>query len=160
MRECLETLAPRLEQAGICAATLWPAPPPRALASPFALRRALLNVLLNAVQFSPAGSRVELDARATGNRVELDILDRGPGIPADDRRRVFEMFVTTRPGGTGLGLFLARTAVRKCGGEIAALARPGGGTIIRIALQAAAEERQPCPSSVPPSTTPPPNPEP
>ena len=136
-RECLETLTPRCEQAGVTAAVVWAAPPPRVLASPFALRRALLNVLLNAIQFSPPGSRVELDARATNERVELDILDRGPGIPDEDRRRIFEMFVTTRPGGTGLGLFLARTAIRKCGGEITSLPRDNGGTVIRITLDRA-----------------------
>ena len=134
VRECVETLAPRFEQAGVMPAMIWPAPPPRVMASPFALRRALLNVLMNAVQFAPAQSRVEVDAHVAGNSVELDILDRGPGIPAAERRRIFEMFVTTRPGGTGLGLFLARTAVRKCGGEIVALERPGGGTLIRITL--------------------------
>jgi len=137
LRECIETMTPRCEQAGVTPATVWQAPPPRVLASPFAVRRALLNVLVNAIQFSPPRERVEIDARVAGNRVELDILDRGPGIPAAERRRIFEMFVTTRPGGTGLGLFLARTAIRKCGGEIAALPREGGGTVIRITLQGA-----------------------
>ena len=138
VRECVETLAPRFEQAGVTPATVWAAPPPAAMASPFALRRALLNVMMNAVQFAPAGSRVEVDAAVTEGRIALDVLDRGPGIPRRQRRRVFEMFVTTRPGGTGLGLFLARTAVRKCGGDIAALERPGGGTVIRITLKKAA----------------------
>lgn len=137
VRECLETLTPRFEQAGVTPTAVWQAAPPRVLASPFALRRALLNVLLNAIQFSPARTRVEIDARVAGDRVELDIQDRGPGIPAAERRRIFEMFVTTRPGGTGLGLFLARTAIRKCGGGIVALPREGGGTVIRIALQVA-----------------------
>lgn len=147
VRECLETLAPRFEQASVTPATVWQATPPRALASPFALRRALLNVLLNAVQFSPARARVDVDARSLGDRVELDILDRGPGIPASERRRIFEMFVTTRPGGTGLGLFLARTAVRKCGGDIVALPRDGGGTMIRITLKVAPEPRTPNPET-------------
>jgi len=80
-------------------------------------------VLVNAIQFSPPGAKVEVDARIIDNRVELDISDRGPGIPTAERRRIFEMFVTTRPEGTGLGLFLARTAIRKCGGDIAALPR-------------------------------------
>jgi len=135
VQECLETLAARFEHAAVTPLTSWPAEMPRVLASPFALRRALLNVLLNAVQFSPPQGHIEVVARLAGRHVELDVCDRGPGIPAATRRRVFEMFVTTRPGGTGLGLFLARTAIRKCGGEIAALERPGGGTIIRITLR-------------------------
>jgi len=137
VRECIETMSPRCEQAAVTPVTLWTTPPPRALASPFALRRALLNVFINAIQFSPPGAQIEIDARAVNGQVELDILDRGPGIPAAERRRIFEMFVTTRPGGTGLGLFLARTAIRKCNGDIAALAREGGGTIIRLTLPVA-----------------------
>jgi signal transduction histidine kinase len=149
VRECLETLAPRLEQAAVAPVPDIPADLPRARASPFALRRAILNVLMNAVQFAPANSRIEVVARRAEGRIELDILDRGPGIPAVERRRIFEMFVTSRPGGTGLGLFLARTAVRKCGGEIVALARDGGGTTIRITLQPAPDTRQPTPDTGP-----------
>ena len=105
-----------------------------ATAFPFALRRALLNVLVNALQFAPRGSEVEIALNAAHGRVVIEVRDRGPGIPADQRKRVFEMFVTTRPEGTGLGLFLARTSLRRCGGDIEALPRPGGGTIIRISL--------------------------
>ena len=137
LHECIETLTPRCEQAGVTPLLVWQMAPPRVQGSPFALRRALLNVFLNAIQFSPPRQRIEIDARVTGNQVALDIMDRGPGISPTERRRIFEMFVTTRPGGTGLGLFLARTAIRKCGGEIAALARHGGGTVIRITLPAA-----------------------
>jgi signal transduction histidine kinase len=138
VRECLETLSPRCEQAGVTPVVGWTTPPPLVQASPFALRRALLNVLLNALQFSPPQSRIELQYHARDGQVVLDVMDRGPGIPAAERRRIFEMFVTTRPGGTGLGLFLARTAIRKCGGEIAALPRDGGGSVIRITLPVAA----------------------
>lgn len=142
VRECMETMAPRCEQAGVTAAVVWQVVPPRVLASPFALRRALLNVLINAIQFSPAQTQIEIAARVAGDRVELEIADRGPGVPAADRRRIFDMFVTTRPGGTGLGLFLARTAIRKCGGEIEALPREGGGTVIRITLQTAKQDER------------------
>ena len=104
---------------------------------PFALRRALLNVLVNALQFAPKGSEVEIALGAAHGRITIEVRDRGPGIPAEQRERIFEMFVTTRPEGTGLGLFLARTAIQRCGGTIEALPRPGGGTIIRITLQPA-----------------------
>lgn len=138
--ECLETLAPRLEAAEVTATCQAADSLPPVQASPSALRRALLNVLLNAVQFAPRGTVVELAMeRAGGGRVRLDILDRGPGIPPAERRRVFEMFTSTRPGGTGLGLFLAKTAITNCHGTIEALARPGGGTLIRIELPAATE---------------------
>jgi signal transduction histidine kinase len=143
VRECLETLTPRCEQAVVVPVIGWTVPPPRVQASPFALRRALLNVLLNALQFSPPHSQIELQYQRHNDQVELDVLDRGPGIPTAERRRIFEMFVTTRPGGTGLGLFLARTAIRKCGGEIVALPRTGGGTLIRITLPVAQSPKDP-----------------
>jgi signal transduction histidine kinase len=133
-KECAETLAPRIEQSGVTIRLDEPQDIPPVAAFPFALRRALLNVLLNALQFAPKGSEVEVALSTSHGNVIIEIRDRGPGIPAEQRARVFEMFATTRPEGTGLGLFLARTAIRRCGGEIEALARPGGGTIIRISL--------------------------
>ena len=152
VRECLDTLAPRIEQAGITVRTERKGVLPAAAAFPFALRRALLNVLMNAIHFSPKGSEVKVVLSRSGTHVVADVLDRGPGIPAHMRKKVFEMFVTGRPEGTGLGLFLARTAVRRCGGDIQAHAHEGGGADLRVLLPAApAKADQPDP---PTHTTP------
>jgi two-component system sensor histidine kinase KdpD len=91
---------------------------------------------MNALQFAPKGSEITVSLAQQGARVVADVLDRGPGIPPEKREKVFDMFVTGRPEGTGLGLFLARTAIRRCGGDIQALAREGGGADIRISLPA------------------------
>jgi signal transduction histidine kinase len=114
-----------------------------------ALNRALVNVLTNAEQFSPEGATVEVDAAVHGHRVVVRIMDRGPGIPPADENRIFDMFVSSRPGGTGLGLFLARTALERAGGGITVKNRPEGGAEFRLELPAAAaavsapgEERQ------------------
>jgi signal transduction histidine kinase len=134
LHECVAILQARFEAAGVTAVFRLAdgALAVRALAAP--LRRALLNVLANAVAFSPRGGEVEVVvARHKGDAV-LDVLDRGPGIPVEERERVFEMFVTMRPGGTGLGLFLARTALASSGGRIEARGREGGGACIRIRL--------------------------
>jgi len=136
VNECCETLAPRIEQSGVTVRLDAPQDIPLVAAFPFALRRALLNVLLNALQFAPKGSAIEIVLSSSQRNAIIEIRDRGPGIPAEQRIHIFEMFVTTRPEGTGLGLFLARTAIRRCGGEIEALPRPGGGTVIRISLPA------------------------
>jgi len=136
VKECVDTLSPRVEQAGITVKTVRLHDLPRATAFPFALRRALLNVLMNAIQFAPKGSEVTVALAHRGGGVTTDVLDRGPGIPPEKRQKIFEMFVTGRPEGTGLGLFLARTAIRRCGGDIQALARDGGGADIRITLPA------------------------
>ena len=137
VRECADTLAPRAEQAGVTLRALPHDPLPPAAAYPFALRRALLNVLVNAIQFAPRGSEVTVTLGLHDALLAIEVLDRGPGIPAPQRQSVFDMFVTGRPEGTGLGLFLARTAVRRCGGDIEALARDGGGARLRITLPAA-----------------------
>ncbi len=143
VRECLDTLAPRIEQAGLTVRIERKLPLPAAAAFPFALRRALLNVLMNAIHFAPKGSEVVAALSGTGSSVITDILDRGPGIPANMREKVFDLFVTGRPEGTGLGLFLARTAIRRCGGDIQALENEGGGADIRLTLPAAAPSPAP-----------------
>ncbi|HRR35007.1 MAG TPA: HAMP domain-containing sensor histidine kinase [Kiritimatiellia bacterium] len=137
VRECTDTLAPRAEQAGVTLRARPHDPLPPAAAYPFALRRALLNIIVNAIQFAPRGSEVTVVLGRHETFLAIEVLDRGPGIPAAQRQTVFDMFVTGRPEGTGLGLFLARTAVRRCGGDIEALARDGGGARLRITLPAA-----------------------
>ena len=97
-------------------------------------RRALSNVVLNATQFSPKGGVVEIAADEHEHCVRIEVRDRGPGIPPRERDRIFDIFNSSRPGGTGLGLFIAHTAVTQSGGTISALPRKGGGTIIRIEL--------------------------
>lgn len=134
VRECLDIMAPRFEHTGITPATDLPAVPVPVAVHPSSFKRALVNVLANAEQFAgPAGS-LRVAAVVTGNSVRLDVCDSGPGIPPSDRKRVFDMFYTTRPEGTGLGLYLARSAVERSGGAIEALEAPGGGTCIRITL--------------------------
>jgi signal transduction histidine kinase len=136
VRECVETLTARLEQAHLRVEMDLPAAPTVVEASEPALRRAIINILQNAVQHAPPDSVIDIHLTGVDDaRVwTLDVADRGPGIPVSLRESVFEMFVTTRPEGTGLGLFMARTALRNFGGAIAALGRPGGGTVIRITL--------------------------
>ncbi len=152
VRECVDTLAPRLEQAALTVRTEAEPDLPKAQAFPFALRRALLNILMNAIQFAPRGTEIGVTLNRVGDSVVTHVLDRGPGIPEAMRKRIFEMFVTGRPEGTGLGLFLARTAVRRCGGEIRAFPRAGGGADIRVTLPAArAADAQKSPPPHPPS---------
>ncbi len=96
------------------------------------LREALVNLLQNALDFSPAGSRVALEATAGEGRVIFSVEDSGPGVPEYALTRVFERFYSLpRPGtgrkSSGLGLALVREIVHLHGGEAALANRPEGG---------------------------------
>jgi two-component system sensor histidine kinase KdpD len=107
---------------------------------PALIEQALFNVLENAARFSPTGEPVVIDARTVEGRLQLEIRDRGPGIPADERARIFDMFYSVARGdrghsGTGLGLAICRGMVGAHGGEVSAHARDDGqGTVIRLLL--------------------------
>ena len=83
--------------------------------------QAVMNVLLNALQAMPNGGRLAVDAEPVpeGHMAEIRISDTGPGIPREQRERIFEPYFTTKEGGTGLGLPLAQKIFREHGGEIA-----------------------------------------
>jgi PAS domain S-box-containing protein len=101
----------------------------------------LANLVDNAVRLSPQGATVELMARAAeaGRWVEIDVLDRGPGIAAEDLPHVFEPFFSRREGGTGVGLALVRRLVEDHGGTIAVVNRGGGGARFTVRLPAGPE---------------------
>lgn len=92
------------------------------------LTAALVNLVKNAVQASPAGERITVTGRAEAERYTIQVRDAGPGIPEAERERIFEPFFTTREKGTGLGLPLARKIVRAHGGELAFTSTPGSTT--------------------------------
>jgi two-component system sensor histidine kinase KdpD len=102
------------------------------------LVRVLVNLLDNAVKYSPPGSPVEVAASLDGSWAVLSVADRGAGIPPQDLGRVFDMFQRLREDdgavGTGLGLSISRGIVEAHGGRIRAENRPGGGTIIALEL--------------------------
>src|SRR5262249_14996878 len=86
------------------------------------LKQVLLNLLDNAARHSPDGALVSLHARTGGDGLVIEVRDRGPGIPAAERQRVFERFIRgerATGGGTGLGLAIARWVVGLHGGTIA-----------------------------------------
>jgi two-component system sensor histidine kinase KdpD len=104
---------------------------PRVVVDPGLLERALANLVANAVTWSPEGATVRVDACHVGDRVDVRVVDRGPGIPLADRARVFEPF--QRLGdrgndGVGLGLAVARGFITAMHGELVVEDTPGGGT--------------------------------
>ena len=100
-----------------------------------------MNLMLNAVQASRAGAVVRVEAEEPEpGIVRVRVRDEGCGIGADHLERIFEPFVSMRNGGTGLGLFLALTFVRKWGGDIHVESTKGAGSAFDISLPALATE--------------------
>ena len=82
-----------------------------------ALRDAASNLILNALQASPSGGRVRVNARVENERLSVSVTDEGPGVPAEQRERIWEPFFTTKQRGTGLGLAIVRKRIEEAGGE-------------------------------------------
>jgi two-component system OmpR family sensor kinase len=104
------------------------------------LRQVLGNLLRNAIVHTPVGTPVEVSLRGGRSFAMIDVIDHGPGIPADQRRRIFERFHRADPGrsrdqrGSGLGLSIASAVVTAHGGRIDVSETPGGGATFTIEL--------------------------
>lgn len=110
------------------------------LADPFRLEQAMINLVDNAVKFTEPGGRVWLEARPTGEGVEISVHDTGIGIPEKDLPRIFERFYRVdkaharASGGTGLGLSLAKHLIEAHGGTVRVESEEGRGTVVRVVL--------------------------
>ena len=105
-----------------------------------AIRQVLDNLIDNALKYTPEGGRVAVACRVAVDRVTIEVLDTGIGIPRDDLPRVFERFYrvdkarSREMGGTGLGLSIVKNLVNTLGGQIAVESRPGQGSTFRVTL--------------------------
>jgi signal transduction histidine kinase len=113
-------------------------PLPMVRGDPERLRQVLMNLLDNAIKYSPSGDEVQVRAYAEDGRVRVDVRDRGSGIAREDQRLIFEKFgrVTTgnaRPG-TGLGLFIARSIAEAHGGSLEVASAPERGAVFTLDL--------------------------
>jgi two-component system sensor histidine kinase KdpD len=100
------------------------------------IEQVLVNLLDNALKYTPPGSPITILATATDRAVTVEVADRGPGLPAGDEHKVFEKFYRGQPGGggTGLGLAICEGIVRAHGGRIWAQKLPEGGTAFLFTL--------------------------
>ncbi len=101
------------------------------------LVQVFLNLVLNAVDATGKGGRIELRAERAGDGVTVTVRDDGAGIAPDHAGRLFQPYFTTKKNGTGLGLFVSRKLVANHGGRIEFASRPGEGTTFRVDLPAA-----------------------
>ncbi|HEY7455634.1 MAG TPA: HAMP domain-containing sensor histidine kinase, partial [Solirubrobacterales bacterium] len=115
---------------------------PRIEADRDRIRQVLVNLLTNANEYCPQGAEIEVKARRVGADVEIDVIDDGPGIPAEQLAHIFERFSrgdageTQRVGGTGLGLAISKSLVELHGGTIDAESTPEVGSTFRVRLPA------------------------
>lgn len=107
-----------------------------------AFTQAVLNLVENALEESSPEAPVDVTVRATPERVDVEVRDHGPGWPAIVRAHLGEPFVTTRPGGVGLGLYFAYTLAETIGGTLELDDVPGGGAIARLELPVAPARRE------------------
>jgi signal transduction histidine kinase len=125
VREVAEETAGRLAEAGLKPGLVLPDAPVLALGDRSIVKQALLNLLDNACKYAAAGGTVEIGVIPAGSTVVVRVADRGAGIPATVRERLFEPFVqggqtlTTKSPGVGLGLSLARGLLRQAGADLA-----------------------------------------
>jgi two-component system, OmpR family, sensor histidine kinase KdpD len=100
------------------------------------IEQVLMNLLDNAVKYTPRETPLDLSAILKENSLLVELADRGPGIPEGEEKRIFEKFVrgSASRGGIGLGLAICRTIITAHGGDIWAGNRPGGGAVFRFTL--------------------------
>jgi signal transduction histidine kinase len=103
--------------------------------SPIMLGQVALNLIVNACEAQPGGGEVLVSAAREASEARVEVADRGPGIGPADRERIFEPFFSTKSS-TGLGLSICHTIVERHGGRLEALAREGGGAVLRMTLPA------------------------
>ena len=98
------------------------------------LRQSILNLVKNGLEALGRGGKLTVSTRRVDDHVEIAIQDTGPGIAADVGNRLFEQFFTTKPQGTGLGLYISRQIIEEHGGTLRWESVPGAGTTFTATL--------------------------
>jgi two-component system phosphate regulon sensor histidine kinase PhoR len=135
-----ETVGPRAQDKGVEIRLDVQSPLPEIRADRHGLETVLLNLLDNAVRVSPEGKPVDVRVRRLEAGIQVEVEDRGPGIPQELRDRVFERFYRIDPGrsaeegGSGLGLAIVKHTVLLHGGEVGVEGGPEGGAVFRFSL--------------------------
>ena len=111
-----------------------PADEAQVVIDPEQLRQALDNLLRNAVEATPEGGTVSLSARTAGRDLVIEVRDTGPGVAPEHLPKIFDLYFTTKPDGTGVGLAVTQQVVVANGGRIDVDSAPGQGTTMRIVV--------------------------
>ena len=141
--EIIEAAKPAIAKAGLNLHTDLPKEFPPVLLDRQLIHQAVLNLLVNASDFTPRAGRISVALRRSGEFAEISVSDSGRGIPPEEQKKVFQLFHTTRPGGTGIGLANTFRFVQLHNGRIEFDSEPGRGTTFRIELPLARHAEAP-----------------
>ncbi len=133
-------LRPQCERQKVALAVRVPDDPVRVLGTRDALKQALVNVGINALEAMPHGGALDLRLERLDSRATISVADSGPGIAPEMQERIFAMHFTTKRSGTGIGLYVARAVVESNGGEIRLGSEVGRGATFQIDLPALTTE--------------------
>jgi signal transduction histidine kinase/FixJ family two-component response regulator len=134
LRRVIKLLSAQLQARNIKVSTRFSSKIPSILAVSSQLEQVLINLILNAYDAMPEGGDLRISTRLTEDMVEIFIQDTGPGIPVENRTRIFEPFVSTKKGGTGLGLTVSYGIIAAHGGNLDLVVERGPGACFRVAL--------------------------
>jgi PAS domain S-box-containing protein len=138
LKEVLEVAQPQMQKANVQVAQLLPIDVPEVYVDRALLKQAVLNLVLNAGESMPSGGQLRLVLSRRGEMAEISVGDTGKGIPLEHRQKIFQLFFTTRPGGSGIGLASTFRIVQLLNGSIDFTTEVGKGTTFRIELPLAA----------------------
>jgi PAS domain S-box-containing protein len=138
LKEVLEIATPQLQKSNIQLAQLLPIDVPEVYVDRALLKQAVLNLVLNAAEAMPNGGQLRLVLSRRGEMAEITVGDTGNGIPPENQQKIFQLFFTTRPGGSGIGLASTFRIVQLHNGSINFTSEVGRGTTFRIELPLAA----------------------
>ncbi|MEZ6013614.1 MAG: ATP-binding protein [Planctomycetota bacterium] len=134
VREVLEFLAPEHEAAGIAVHAALPSKMPLVMLDVGAFKQGLMNLLVNARQAMPGGGELIVELRRNGPTVDLTITDTGVGMTPEQQAKCFDLYWSTKRGGTGLGLATTKRIIEKHDGSIVVESEPGRGTRFHMFL--------------------------
>jgi PAS domain S-box-containing protein len=134
LKDVLEVAQPQFQKASIQVAQLIPIDVPEVYVDRALLKQAVLNLVLNAAEAMPTGGQLRLVLSRRGEMAEITVGDTGKGIPPENRQKIFQLFFTTRPGGSGIGLASTFRIVQLLNGSIDFTSEVGRGTTFRIEL--------------------------
>jgi signal transduction histidine kinase len=132
--DVLDAARPAIAQAGVELRVDLPSEFPPTLVDSQLMHQAVLNLLLNACEFTNPGGRITLSLRRSGDSAIIAVADSGKGISAEDQKKIFQLFFTTRAGGTGIGLANTFRFVQLHNGRIEFDSEVGRGTTFRVEL--------------------------